>query len=122
MTMWNGLGLVFCGLIAVLILRESRREFVPYILLTLCITIWLTLLPTFTATADWFRTMTGDLGIVLLKALGISLLTELGCEICRSVGEGSIAGYVSLVGKGELFLMTLPLLQEFIRLSMEFAV
>ncbi len=125
MTMlWNGLGLLLCALVAVLLLRESRREFVPYILLTVCILVWLTLLPVLSESVAWIQTMTGGnrFGAILLKALGISMLTELGCEICRSVGEAGLAGYVALVGKGELFILILPLLQDFASLVMGFAV
>ncbi len=121
--LWNGLGILLCGLVAVLLLRESRREFVPYILLTLCILVWLTLLPVLSESVTWMQAMLGGnrFGAVLLKALGISMLTELGCEICRSVGEAGLAGYVALVGKGELFVLTLPLLQDFAKLAMGFA-
>ncbi len=129
MTMlWNGLGVLLCGLIAILLLRESRREFVPYILLTLCILVWLTLLPVLSESVTWIQAIISGsrggnrFGTVLLKALGISMLTELGCEICRSVGEAGLAGYVALVGKGELLVLTLPLLQDFAALAMEFAV
>ncbi len=122
--LWNGLGLVLCGLTAVLVLRETRRELVPYILLTVCILVWLALLPVLSDSITWLRSLTGEsgFGAVLLKALGISLLTEVGCEICRSVGEGGIAGYVALVGKGELLVLSLPLLREFANVAMGFAI
>ena len=121
---WNGIGVVFCGLAAIMVLKETRREFVPYILLTLGILTFLAALPLFRETSKLADSFTADLsyGKILLKAAGMALLTETGMEICKSAGETTVAGYVSLLGKGEILLMTLPLYRQLVELAVGFLI
>lgn len=53
----------------------------------------------------------------LFKAVGIALLTDLTSDICKSAGEGMIAEYVGLAGRGEIVLLSLPLIKELMSLS-----
>lgn len=122
--LWNGIGILFCGLAAILILRETRREFVPYVLLTLGIISFLAMLPLFRETSALLGTVTADLpyAATLLKAAGISMLTETGTEICKSAGESGVAGYVSLLGKTEILMITLPLFRQLVEMALGFLV
>lgn len=122
--LWNGIGIVFCGLAAILVLKETRREFVPYIGITLGILSFLALLPLLQETSDLVDTFTTDLsyGKILLKAAGMAMLTETGVEICKSAGEPTIAGYVTILGKGEILVMTLPLYRQLVELAVGFLV
>ncbi len=54
----------------------------------------------------------------LLKAAGIAFAVDMASEICRGAGEGNIAGYVELFGKFELIVLTLPVVNELLELSM----
>lgn len=119
---WNGIGIVFCGLAAILILKETRREYIPYIMITLGILSYLAVLPILHETYDLVWKFTSDLpyGKILLKATGMAMLTEIGVEICKSAGEPTTAGYVSLLGKGEILVMTLPLYRQLITLAIAF--
>lgn len=54
----------------------------------------------------------------LLKAAGIAFTVDMASELCRSVGEGIIAGYVETFGKFELIVLTLPVVSELLELSM----
>lgn len=122
--LWNGIGILFCGLAAILILRETRREFVPYVLLTLGIISFLAMLPLFREASALLGTVTADLPYAapLLKAAGISMLTETGTEICKSAGESGVAGYVSLLGKTEILMITLPLFRQLVEMALGFLV
>jgi len=121
---WNGIGIVFCGLAAILILKETRREFVPYIGITLGILSFLALLPLLQETSALVETFTSDVsyGKILLKAAGMAMLTETGVEICKAAGEPTTAGYVSLLGKGEILIMTLPLYRQLVELAVGFLI
>jgi len=121
---WNGIGVIFCGLAAILVLKEVRREFVPYIVLTLGILSFLALLPLLQESFNLVKNFTSDLtyGKVLLKAAGTAMLTETGVEICKAAGENTIAGYVSLLGKGEILLMTLPMYSQLVELAVGFLI
>ena len=54
----------------------------------------------------------------LLKAAGIAFTVDMASELCRSVGEGSIASYVETFGKFELIVLTLPVVSSLLELSM----
>ena len=49
---------------------------------------------------------------ILIGAFGIALMSHITAELCRECGEGSIGGYVELVGKVEILLLCLPLVKE----------
>lgn len=121
MIFWNGLGVLFCALAAILVLRETRRDLVPYMVLTISILSYLSILPVLSETSTVVRQFSDSLlyGEPLLKGAGIAMLTEIGVEICRSMGESNTAGYVSLLGKAEILLMTLPLYKKLLEMALE---
>ena len=49
---------------------------------------------------------------IILKGLGIVILTQISSDICRDSGEGTLAGHIETVGKLELLLLCIPLIQE----------
>ena len=112
--LWDGSGLLLVGLMAVLILRETRKEMVPYLLTAMCITIFCISIPLMQEMVDWVRVFQKQQPYTqtLLKAVGIVMLTEVSCEICKAAGENGIAGYAAWVGKIELFMMTFPMFRE----------
>lgn len=118
---WNGLGVLFCALAAIVVLRETRRDLVPYMVLTISILSYLSILPVLSETSTVVRQFSDSLlyGEPLLKGAGIAMLTEIGVEICRSMGESNTAGYVSLLGKAEILLMTLPLYRKLLEMALE---
>lgn len=118
---WNGLGVLFCALAAIVVLRETRRDLVPYMVLTISILSYLSILPVLSETSTVVRQFSDSLlyGEPLLKGAGIAMLTEIGVEICRSMGESNTAGYVSLLGKAEILLMTLPLYKKLLEMALE---
>lgn len=117
--LWNGSGLLLVGLMAVLILRETRKEMVPCMLAALCIAAFCMSLPLWQEMADWVAVYQKQqpYAHTLLKAVGIVMLTEVSCEICKAVGENGIAGYAAWIGKIELFAMTFPLFRELTALA-----
>ena len=56
---------------------------------------------------------------ILFKALGIATLTHLSASLCRECGESAAANGVELVGKIELLLLALPLIQEILTVAQE---
>ena len=49
---------------------------------------------------------------LLLKAVGVSLVASTASDVCRDCGETAIASKVELLGKCEILLLSLPLLEE----------
>lgn len=56
---------------------------------------------------------------LIIKALSISYLTQISGEICRDCGEGAIASGIETVGKAEIIILSLPLIDKIISLSKE---
>ena len=48
----------------------------------------------------------------VLKGLGIVILTQISADICRDCGEGTLATHIETVGKLELLLLSIPLIEE----------
>ena len=48
----------------------------------------------------------------ILKGLGIVILTQISSDICRDSGESTLAGYIETVGKLELLLLCIPLIEK----------
>jgi stage III sporulation protein AD len=49
---------------------------------------------------------------ILFKGLGIVILTGISSDICRDSGEGTLATHIETVGKLELLLLCIPLIEE----------
>ena len=53
---------------------------------------------------------------LLFKAIGVSLVASTASDVCRDCGETAIASKVELLGKCEILLLSLPLLEEITKL------
>lgn len=53
----------------------------------------------------------------ILKGLGIVILTQISADICRDSGEGTLAGHIETVGKVELLLLCIPLIEEILAIA-----
>lgn len=58
-------------------------------------------------------------GKTVIKALGISFLTGICAEVCRGAGENGLASGVENVGKTEILLLALPMLEEVLATAKE---
>lgn len=55
----------------------------------------------------------------ILRMLGIGLLTAFTADVCRDLGEGTLASRVELCGRAEILLLCLPFLSELLSLARE---
>lgn len=53
---------------------------------------------------------------ILLKALGISLMTETASDFCKEAGENSISSKIELIGKAELLILSIPLIENILKI------
>lgn len=53
----------------------------------------------------------------ILKSLGIVILTQISSDICRDSGENTLAGHIETVGKIELLLLCIPLIEEILTIA-----
>lgn len=55
----------------------------------------------------------------LMKAVGITVAVQFVSEICRDSGESALASKLELVGKAEILVLCLPLVEEIAELAKE---
>lgn len=107
---------ILCTVVGVVI-KHLKPEFSPFVRIagsvvvsTLVISI---ILPIVTYLTSLFEgSSLGEYGGVVIKALGIALLTQICADICRDGGEGSAASGVELMGRLEILLLCLPMLEN----------
>ena len=56
----------------------------------------------------------------ILRGFGIAMLSQGCASVCRDCGEGSVASFVELAGKIEIFILCIPLISELLALSRRF--
>ena len=107
---------VFCTVVGVII-KHLRPEFSPFVRIAggvvvsaLAISI---ILPIITFLRSLFEgSDLGEYGGTVIKALGIAILTQICADICRDSGEGSAASWVELIGRLEILLLCIPMIED----------
>ena len=56
---------------------------------------------------------------IILKSLAIAFIVQISSEICRDCGENNIAAGIETIGKIEIILLSLPMINNIISMSME---
>ena len=118
-------GIAILGLCAVLLLRERNLAFavlcgggaVLVIALYLLESGAITAVQTITDAAA--ESAFADYAAILIKALGIAYISAFTAELCQSAGEGMLASAAILAGKGELILLSLPMISRLLEIAAE---
>ena len=107
---------ILCTVVGVII-KHLRPEFSPFVRISgsaaislLAISI---ILPIITFLRSLFDgSSLGEYGGTVIKALGIAAITQICADICRDSGEGSAASGVELIGKLEILLLCIPMIED----------
>ena len=120
--LWRIVGIALCAVVTVMILRETRREFVPVFVSVFSVAVLTAVLPKIASAAELIKqcaSITGSERIMpAVKALGITYLTSSAADLCRSLGESSVASAVETAGRAEILLLCVPLLRELVDLAL----
>ena len=108
------IGVSLCTAVLGVLLRQYRPEF-SMVLSVLCgVGVLLWVIQELTPVLLKIREL-GELslpdnlgGEILMKSLGVCLVTQVACDICRDVGESSIAARLETAGKAAMLLLALP--------------
>lgn len=117
-----GFGII-CAMICVLI-KHYRNEFSIPVKLGSIIGLFAVIITMLSPVFTYFKNIAGDrisseYTTILLKALGIGYITQISSDLCRDCGENSIAFGIESVGKTEIIILALPLINKIIELSGE---
>ena len=110
-------GAALIALFAVLLLRAQKSEFSGIVSFAAGILLLGAAVVTLTPTLEMVGNLIEGSGFksnftALIKALGITLAVQFTSELCRDAGESSIASKLEFIGKAEILLLCLPLLNE----------
>ena len=110
--------LALVGLTALLILRQYKPEWAPFLRIAVTVLAMGSIVSMAGTVILYMTDLTvgttalgGEIWRILLKALGIAFLSETAASICRDSGESGLAGWVEMAGKLEILLLSFPLIR-----------
>ena len=62
-----------------------------------------------------------EYGAVLIKALGVAAVCQAGGDVCRDMGESSVASALELAGKIEIVALALPIAADLLAVARSLA-
>ena len=106
-----------------LIFREYKKEYSPLILAACGIIIILWGISYLHPVINYMHELSGAGSIseyftVILKVLGISFIVQTGADICRDLGEASVASKIEFAGKAVILALVLPVLRSVVSMSL----
>ena len=106
------------------VIKQIRPDFMPFLRIGATVLVGAlavsVIKPLITYTTSLFDgTGFGEWGGSVIKALGVAVLVEVASDICRDCGENSIASGVELVGKIEIIILCLPMMEKIISTAKE---
>ena len=121
MSVYSICGFCICGVIAISVIREFRREFVPAIAVGIGLAVLTACLPSLGECVALVRDISAyvdrSYAGVVIRALGVAYLTSTAAEISRTCGEQSVSSYIETAGKLEILVLSVPLFRELFSLA-----
>ncbi|MBO5946388.1 MAG: hypothetical protein J6Q69_07265 [Clostridia bacterium] len=116
--------LALTALVSSQLLRELGWRGVSAFAVCVSIAVLSSVLPRVVEVAGLFSSFSSELGVDdvardVVKIVGIGYLSGIVADVCRDMGEGSIASSVLSVGRVEMLAIAAPSFFEVIRLGME---
>lgn len=114
--------LAITALTLAMLIKQWKSDFLPFVRLAIALAFSILLVSAAAPVVIYIQKLMNDTSAstyasVLVKALGIAVLTQCCSEICKECGENGIATGVELVGKIEILLLCLPLINEILTLA-----
>lgn len=111
-----GIGLI--ALMAIIILKQYKPEFVLYISIIAGIIIIFLIIDKLQGIIDLLKSISSKSGInsqflvLLLKITGIAFLAEFAINLCKDSGEGAIASKIELGSKIVIVSASIPIISS----------
>lgn len=109
-------------LVILLVIRQWKSEILPLVRMAITLTFALLMLAMITPLITYLRRFLDSSALStyaepVLKSLGIAILTQCCADICKDCGEGGIANGIELIGKIEILVLSLPLIDDILELA-----
>ena len=109
------------GLILTAVIKQWKVDFLPFLRIAILAALLLyalsSAIPFIAFVKDLMNNALGEWATGLLKALAIAILTQICADMCRECGESSMANGVELIGKMEILILALPLMEAILELA-----
>ncbi|MBQ9993566.1 MAG: hypothetical protein IJP17_02530 [Clostridia bacterium] len=115
-----------CGLVAcvlIVIVRQYRADMAVVLSIGAGVVMLAFALSSLAPVMTGLRDIVESAGVgeewlsVIVKAFGISVKEQLAADVCRDVGESSLAGKIEIGGRVAILAVSLPLFQKVLELS-----
>ena len=115
-------GIVLCALIVCVIFKRIKEEYSLLIRIVVAASVFTVsisvLYPVLTYISDISEKTPIKAYIpTLFKALGIAFSVQITADICKDAGEGSLAEKITLFGRAEILIISLPLVKSLFTLA-----
>lgn len=109
------------GIFSLTVIKQWKNDFSTFLRLALTVLFGSIALGAISPVLSYLTRLIGSENTayfsVLLKALGIGFLTHYAAELCRAGGESGLASGVELVGKIEILLLCVPLMEKILSVA-----
>jgi len=118
-------GAALCAASIGILLKQVRPEFAALTSTAASLVILTYAVVTLSPAAEFMRDLLSDYSeygecfTVMIKALGITAVSSMSADLCRDLGESSLASKVEFAAKAEIMLLSLPLVERILRLCTE---
>lgn len=124
MSLFSFCGVALLGCALFLLLRRQAPPLADFILVAVALILASGILSRLQKTFAEMQTLFslaqyGTLFALLGKCMGVALLVETVADICKDAGAESLAHRLVFLGKTEILLFALPLVQELLTLAGE---
>ncbi|MCI9365684.1 MAG: stage III sporulation protein AD [Clostridia bacterium] len=110
------IGIAFCAVTIIIIIKQYKPEFAIYISLIASILILFLVLDKLSGIVGLITSLSnkisgnGEFLKILIKITGIAFLTEFAVSICKDAGENAIGTKVDVGGKVIIAYMSIPII------------
>lgn len=106
------------------VIKHFRAEFIIPTRVAVTIIICGVVITLIDPIIEYFNTIMGqtlplEYMKIILKSLAIAFIVQISSEICRDCGENNIASGIETIGKIEIILLSLPMINNIISMSRE---
>ena len=119
MTILKVCGIAVIGAVSALVFREFRREYAALTAFITSVIIFSYAIAAFRPSVSYLTELIDKTGFsgyasTLLKALGIGAVGQFASDICRDLGESTVAGRIELAAKACILLLGLPIIKSIV--------
>lgn len=123
--MLKAIVLVLTGLITIIVIKNRIPEFSVPLRLTVICSLFIIALSGFGGIQRYIETFTefGDVDLsyirIAVKVTGICVISQLVSDVCRDCSESTFASAVELAGRVMIIIVTLPVLETLLEISVK---